>query len=219
MGAARFQAVLFDLDGTLLDTLADLANSMNAVLERSGYPTHPVDAYRHFVGDGMEVLVRRVLPEGARTEEIVATCLADMRAEYGRRWAETTRLYPGVAELLDGVAARGVPMVVLSNKPDEFTRLTVAQLLAPWHFAVVRGMGPDTPAKPDPTGALAVAASVGVAPEAVLYLGDTATDMQTAVAAGMFALGVSWGFRDRAELEANGARQVIDAPTAALELL
>jgi phosphoglycolate phosphatase len=217
MDRAR-EAVVFDLDGTLLDTLADLGNSMNAVLAGAGFPEHRLEAYRYFVGEGMEMLVRRALPAAVRDDEAaVARSLQAMRDEYGGRWAEATRPYDGIPALLTELTSRRVPLAVLSNKPDDFTRSTVETLLADWSFAQVRGMRPDTPAKPDPTGALAVAEALNVAPHDVLYVGDTATDMKTACAAGMFALGVTWGFRDREELEANGAAQVIDAPAEALE--
>ncbi|MBQ38059.1 MAG: HAD family hydrolase [Gemmatimonadaceae bacterium] len=215
---SRADAVIFDLDGTLLDTLADLANSMNAVLAAAGYPIHPESAYRYFVGEGMETLVRRTLPPGSRGAEQVASRLAEMRAEYGRRWAETSRPYAGIAEMLDGLTKCGVPLAILSNKPDDFTRLTVETLLQSWSFAEVRGMRQGTPAKPDPAGARETAASLNVDVDRVVYVGDTATDMKTGRSAGMFTVGVTWGFREREELEANGAQLIIDTPEQLLTI-
>ncbi len=212
-------AVIFDLDGTLLDTLADLAACMNSVLAAHGMPTHPPDAYRYFVGEGMEVLVRRTLPQDRRDAAQVAACFADVRGEYGRRWAETSRPYQGVAEMLDQLVARGLTLSVLSNKLDEFTVQVVSQLLPQWQFAQVRGMRSDTPAKPDPAGALAIAADTGVAAQQTLYVGDTATDMKTGRAAGMRTIGVTWGFRDAEELLASGAHELIDRPAQLLELI
>jgi phosphoglycolate phosphatase len=214
-----FAAVIFDLDGTLLDSLADLAESMNQALESLGFSSHPVPAYKYFVGDGMEVLARRVLPEAARDPETLSRLVAAMRQVYGGRWDLKTRPYAGVPELLGQLQARGLRRAVLSNKPDDFTRLTVERLLAPNVFDLVQGVTKDTPPKPDPAGALAVAARLGVEPGACLYLGDTATDMFTAHRAGMYAVGALWGFRTRAELEESGARVVVERPVEVLALL
>lgn len=212
-------AVIFDLDGTLLDSLEDLAESMNQALESLGFPAHPVPAYKYFVGDGMEVLARRVLPEAVRDDHTLARIVATMRQVYGGRWDLKTRPYPGVPEMLAQLQTRGLRQAVLSNKPDDFTRLTVERLLAPHTFDLVQGVAPGTPPKPDPAGALGVAARLGVEPAACLYLGDTATDMLTACRAGMYAVGVLWGFRTRAELEESGARVVIEQPAEVLALL
>ena len=215
----KHKAVLFDLDGTLLDTLADLADSMNRALSRLGCPPHETDAYRYFVGDGIAEMARRALPEGSRDEQSVEKCIAAAAEEYARRWAERTRPYEGVAELLDELAARGVKMAVLSNKPDHFTKLIVSELLPHWKFQAVRGALPDVPRKPDPGAAIDLAAAMGVPPAEVLYLGDTNTDMQTAVAAGMYAVGAAWGFRSPEELTAAGAAVVISHPAELLVLL
>ncbi len=214
-----FSAVLFDLDGTLLDTLEDIADSMNHVLRERALPEHPVEAFKYYIGDGIETLVRRVLPEGKATPELVADCGAGMRAEYGRRWADKTRPYEGVPELLDALSARAVPMAVLSNKPDDFTRLCVDRLLPRWHFAHVRGSRRDVPRKPDPAGALDIARLFHVDPSQVVYLGDTNTDMQTAVAAGMHPIGALWGFRTAEELLANGARALIARPIDLMDVV
>lgn len=210
------RAIVFDLDGTLLDTLEDLADSMNAVLARAGHPTHPVAAYRHFVGDGVRTLVRRSLPAAAGD---VDGGVDAMLEEYGRRWREKTRPYPGVDVLLDGLTDRGLPFAILSNKPHDFTRLTAEALLDRWRFAEIWGVRNGIPPKPDPTGALAMAAALSVTPGEILYLGDTNTDMQTAVSAGMDPAGVLWGFRDAAELRASGARVLVERPEHVLGLL
>ncbi|MEE2658399.1 MAG: HAD family hydrolase [Candidatus Latescibacterota bacterium] len=211
--AESLEAVIFDLDGTLLDTLEDLADSMNAVLSARGYPPHPVEAYRFFVGEGVEMLVRRALleAEGDRDDE-VARCVERMRSEYSSRWADKTRPYDGIDDLLHDLADAGIPKAVLSNKPEDFTLLTVGRLLRGHVFVSVRGQREDTPAKPDPAGALAIAEELGLEPAQVLYVGDTATDMQTASRAGMYAVGVSWGFRSVQELVDHGACMIVDRP-------
>ncbi len=214
-----FKAVLFDLDGTLLDTLEDLADSMNAALVNLGQQTHPIDAYRFFIGDGMDKLVERVLPTTMRDAHTCAQLKAGMEEEYSRRWNAKSRPYPGVPDLLSGLAQRAVPMVVLSNKPEPFTVKAVAELLPQWNFSIVRGARPNVPTKPDPTAAVEIATALGIAPANFLYLGDTNTDMQTAQGAGMYALGAAWGFRPGEELVQSGARRLLQTPGELLDLL
>ena len=214
-----YQAVLFDLDGTLLDTLEDLADAMNAALAALGHAGHGLAAYRYFVGDGLRSFAMRALPEGARDEATHARSCELFRAEYARRWHVKTHAYEGIGELLDTLTERGLTMGVLSNKPDDFTKLMVRDMLGRWRFAVVRGVGADGVKKPDPAGALAIAERLGVAPAEFLYVGDTDTDMQTAGAAGMYAVGATWGFRPAAELIDSGARTLIHHPTELVALL
>jgi phosphoglycolate phosphatase len=214
-----YKAVLFDLDGTLLDTLTDLADATNHALRSLGFPEHPPESFRYFIGDGVEALVQRVLPAERCNTVTMAQCASLMREEYARRWAATSRPYAGIPNLLDALATRGVPMAVLSNKPHEFTNLCVAQLLPAWKFAAVLGAGASFPRKPDPAGAREIARRLGVPPGEVLYLGDTGTDMQMAVAAGMFPVGALWGFRTADELTASGARALIERPLRLLSLL
>jgi phosphoglycolate phosphatase len=215
----NYRAVLFDLDGTLLDTLEDLADSVNAALRSLDFPEHPREAYKYFVGDGMEVLVERALPEDHADSATRAECVARLRREYAQRWAVKTRPYAGIPELLDALTARGMAMGVLSNKPDEFTRLCVTRLLSRWEFSAVMGARRTLPRKPDPTGAREMARQMCLAPATFVYLGDTSTDMQTAIAAGMFPVGALWGFRTAEELRASGARSLLEKPLDLLDLL
>ncbi|MHC1725523.1 MAG: HAD family hydrolase [Syntrophobacteraceae bacterium] len=217
---SNFPAVLFDIDGTLLDTLQDLADSMNGTLVRFGFQIHETDAYRYFVGDGMENLVRRTLPASVRTNaDVISQCLEVMRETYGRKWKEKSRPYPGIPELLDALTARQIKLAVLSNKPDDFTQKVIKELLPAWKFEIVLGERPSIPRKPDPTSALEIADRLGLKPGSFLYLGDTATDMITANAAGMFPVGALWGFRTAEELIASGAKKLIQRPAELLELL
>ncbi len=218
--AKGFQAVIFDLDGTLLDTIQDLADAMNGTLSHFGFSVHELDKYRYFVGDGMEELVRRTLPDTARSDpRLVSSCLEMMRKSYSLNWSVKTRPYPGIPELLDTLGAHGLKMAVLSNKPHDFTEKTVEGLLSAWRFEAVVGARPQVPLKPDPSSALEIANMLQLAPARFLYLGDTATDMKTANAAGMFAVGALWGFRDAMELIAGGAAKLIEKPAELLELL
>ena len=146
------KAVLFDLDGTLLDTLEDLADATNAALAELGVPGHPLEAYKTFVGDGLENLVRRAMRQEHLDNGLLARGIGLTRQEYASRWADKTRPYPGIPDLLDGLSRRAIPMAVFSNKPDEFTRLCVTRLLSGWHFQAVQGAMPELPRKPDPRG-------------------------------------------------------------------
>jgi phosphoglycolate phosphatase len=205
-------AAIFDLDGTLLDTLADIADAMNAVLVRMGFPAHDTEAYRYLTGDGVGALAERSIPQAARNEAAVAACIREFRSQYADRWGTKTRPYPGIPGLLAGLAGRGIRLSVLSNKLDEFTRRAVGEFLPGFDFSFVIGARPDLPPKPDPAGALLIASGLEIPPPQILYLGDTGVDMLTAVRAGMFPVGALWGFRDEKELRENGARAVISSP-------
>jgi len=206
------KAVLFDLDGTLLNTLEDIANACNAALGRHGFPPHPATAYRYFVGDGVPTLISRVVPRGNHDVDTLANVAAAYREEYQRNWNVTTRSYDGIPELLEQLAHRGIALAVLSNKPDDFTRRCVDEFLPTGRFSIVQGASQAYPPKPDPAAALHIAAEVKLPAKEFAYLGDTDTDMKTAVAAGMFPVGVEWGFRTAKELTKSGARLLLQSP-------
>lgn len=211
------RAVLFDLDGTLLDTLEDIGRTTNEVLSGEGFPPHPVESYRRFVGEGVASLFRHALPsEASGDDAVVARCASAFDRVYDAGWDVATELYPGIPELLDALRARGVPMGVLSNKPDVFARKCVDRFLSKWSLSPVFGLREGVPRKPDPAGAVEAAAAMGVAPAEVLYLGDTSVDMLTATAAGMFAVGAAWGFRSVEELQAHGAKAIAREPAEVL---
>ena len=215
----KYKAVLFDLDGTLLDTLDDLANSMNAVLARRGFKTHDRELYRYFVGNGMEKLVRRTLPAAYSGEGIVRDALLEVSAEYENRWCDCTRPYEGVHEMLDALTAKGLRLAVLSNKPDGFTKKIIDHFFGGIRFDAVFGARDGVPKKPDPAAALEIAALMGIPPADFLYLGDTDVDMKTALAAGMHPIGALWGFREEEELRRGGAEKLISCPSELLHLL
>ncbi|MFW5906261.1 MAG: HAD family hydrolase [Desulfobia sp.] len=208
----KIKAVIFDLDGTLLNTLNDLADSMNRVLDRMGHPGHPRENYKYFVGDGIEKLAYRVLPEKSRNTEEVARCVAEMREEYGNHWHDQTHIYEGIEAMLSELTRRSIKLAILSNKLDHFTQLTVSRYFPDWNFYPVIGVKPDIPKKPDPTGTFHIMNQLQLKPRDFLFLGDTSTDMLTAGEAGIFAVGALWGFRTREELITSGARDIIETP-------
>jgi len=214
-------AAIFDLDGTLLDTIEDLADAMNHALAANGLPVRPnYNEHKHFVGDGVAMYVRRALPADRRDDpDLPARVTADYRAAYARGWANKTRPYDGVPEMLSKLRRRSIRLAVLSNKPQDTTEITVRAFLDADAFEVILGARDGVPLKPDPTAALDIAAHMGLGPAEFLYVGDTATDMRTALAAGMYAVGATWGFRDAEELRDAGARTLIDRPAQLLELL
>jgi phosphoglycolate phosphatase len=215
----QYTAVLFDLDGTLLDTLDDIADACNRVLIDHGFSPHPTSDYRYHVGDGVTMLLTRALPKDRHDPTTLETCIKAFYEEYGNHWNVKTQLYDGIADLLDELTARKLKLAVLSNKPHAFTIKCVETYLAKWKFEACLGQRDGVPRKPDPAAALEIARRLNVPTEQFLYVGDTATDMQTAIAARMYPVGVLWGFRPREELEHSGAHTIIQSPRDLLLLL
>lgn len=215
----NYRAIIFDLDGTLLDTLEDIADSMNLVLGSFGFPRHSLESYKTFVGDGMEALVDRCLPETHRNTADLKKYVAAMRDAYAKRWANKTHPYEDIPEVLDALTSRGIKLSVLSNKPDEFAKAMVAKFLPFQQFEIVWGSTPSMPKKPDPRAAVEIAERIKIPPPRVLFLGDSGVDMETAKAAGMYPVGVLWGFRSEGELRASGAQALLAKPTDLSKLL
>jgi phosphoglycolate phosphatase len=209
-------AILFDLDGTLLDSLGSIGTAMNDALARLSLPPHPLEAYRRFVGDGVRALAERVLSPGERHR--ADALIEAYRPLYRARQLEAP-LYEGIMAMVGRVAAHGVPMAVLTNKPDDLAGEIVGALFAPGTFAITRGERADEPRKPDPTVALALARLMNARPARCWFVGDTPTDIETARAAEMLPVGVAWGFRSREELLAAGARVLVPTPADLVELL
>lgn len=207
-----FKAVICDLDGTLLDTLEDLAYSMNTTLKEMGFPTHPTQDYRYFVGDGIEELARRVLPEEHRDENRILEAVQGMKETYSHCWSQKTRPYPGILELLERLNNQGIKLAVFSNKPHEFTTIMVHHYFSPTTFEVVLGVGGHIPKKPHPKGAEKILETLEISPKETIFLGDTRTDMETAVNGGLFGVGLLWGFREREELLRAGAKSILESP-------
>lgn len=207
-----YEAVIFDLDGTLLDTLEDLGDATNTVLARFGFPMHTIASYRRMVGWGIRVLVTKALPEASRDEQIVERMTGEVDAYLRENPVTKTHPYPGIPELLTRLESAGVKMGIVTNKPDALTQLVVERLLGSHRFVGVHGQRSDLPRKPDPTTTLALCGRMGSTPAATIFLGDSEVDMQTARAAGMAAIGAEWGFRSAEVLHEAGADRIISAP-------
>ncbi|MDR0866938.1 MAG: HAD family hydrolase [Planctomycetota bacterium] len=211
-----YQSIIFDLDGTLLNTLPDLAASMNRALTQYGLPEHSLEQHRLFVGEGLQKFVERAVPRDR--QNLTPDVFAAFNRDYEINWAAQTAPYPGIEALLTALTARGVKINVLSNKPHRYIAGILAHFFPRQKFAEAHGQHPDKPRKPDPWGALHIAAQLQVPPTEMLYVGDSGTDMQTAAAAQMPACGVLWGFRDEAELRANGAQFIVRQPAEILSI-
>ncbi len=212
------KALLFDLDGTLLDSLADIAAAMNRMLAERGLPACDTDEIRRMVGDGMRQLVVRALPENRRDEATVDACLAAYRSHYETLWKTATRPYEGIPELLAALRRQGIRLGVISNKAHRFTVPMTEHFFGSDGFAVVLGQRDEVPRKPDPAAALEAAALLGVTPAECAYVGDSGIDMEFATNSGMIGIGVTWGLRDAAELRDAGATHLVDAPAQVLAL-
>ncbi len=208
----HYKAVIFDLDGTLLDTIDDIAISMNNVLKEFGFSTYGTEEYKLFVGEGMKKLCTQVIPEAQQSPEIIEKCLSLMKSEYHRNCLNHTRPYPGIQTLLKKLEEKDVKMAVISNKPAHLTTLLVQRLLPEIRFSHVIGECAEFPKKPAPESALHVARMLGITPAEFVYLGDSGIDMKTAINAGMYPVGALWGFRSANELVAGGARSLINKP-------
>jgi phosphoglycolate phosphatase len=205
------KAVLFDLDGTLLNTLYDIGNAMNNVLKRRGFREHDIQKYKYFVGEGMAKLVERALPSGHGAGE-ADSVLVEMRKEYLEHCMDNTVPYSGIPEILSKLSASGIRMTVFSNKPHAMTVALVAKNFPMVKFDSVNGARDNIPLKPDPAGALDAARNMFISPDEFVYVGDSKTDMITANAAGMYPVGALWGFRGADELLEYGARSLIKSP-------
>ena len=215
----KYEAILFDLDGTLIDTVDDIGDAANRVLSNRGFPIYPISTYYQFIGEGVKVLFTRALPQEERNEDLINTCLKEFVEDYRRNYDVKSQPYDGISEMLNALNVRGLKLAILSNKPDPLTKDCVTSILSNWDFDVVFGQRDSVPRKPNPQAALKIAKKLSISPSDFLYLGDTAIDMKTAVSAGMFPVGAAWGFRPLKELKENGARVVIDKPIQLLDLI
>lgn len=208
----RYEGVVFDLDGTLLDTLADLGDSVNAALAAAGHPAHGYEEYKLIIGRGFRDLLTRSLPPEARSDASVDAALADFLRSYAENYQRKTRPYEGIGAMLDVLRRKGVRMGVNSNKRNDYTENLIRANFPGFPFVGVYGERADMPKKPDPGAALQLASLMGLPPEKIVYIGDSKTDIQTGKNAGMATGGVLWGFRGRDELEEHGADLIFQTP-------
>ena len=202
-----------------MDTLQDIADSVNRVLRAKGFPTHTLDAFRFFVGDGSRTLIERALPENERSDDSIEHHLRAFKNDYANAWDVNTQPYAGISELLSTLVHNRIRMAVCSNKPHEFTVLCVQKMLHLWRFDTIIGHSSQYPKKPAPDSALAIAHDMGISPSEVLFVGDSGVDMQTAVAAGMLPVGAAWGFRPAQELLENGCRFLAHSPLDVMKVI
>ena len=211
------KTVIFDLDGTLLDSIEDIASSMNKVLESLQLPTHKIEDYKHFVGGGVDILVENALNN--QSKEIKDEVIKRFKIEYDGKLHSKTLPYDGIYELLDELKKLDINLAVLSNKPHEFTVSYVNHFFKNYNFKEIHGQKKDVPKKPDPKAALDIVKCLDSSCENTYFIGDTKIDMQTAKSANMTAIGVLWGFRDEDELLEHGATFVVKHPLDILEIL
>jgi phosphoglycolate phosphatase len=216
--AMKHVAVMFDLDGTLADTLADIAAAGNHMLSELDRPTRSLSAFRYLAGQGIRYLVEHAL-EKDHDEAIVQRGIDLVRSYYAKQGHTHVQPYPGIASLLDELASRGITLAVLTNKPQAPAQVLMETLYARWSFAAVCGAQEGLALKPDPAGAKQISRELAIPPEHWLYVGDTKVDMLTGKAAGLFTVGVTWGFRDEQELRDNGSDAIVHEPMAILDLL
>ncbi|TAG11517.1 MAG: HAD family hydrolase [Verrucomicrobia bacterium] len=207
----HMRGMIFDLDGTLVDSLAGIAAATNHALNEMNYPQHPLSAIRQFVGNGARTLLRRAAPSSAEENDLMAL-EQFFKAAYACSWQDGTQVYPGIYEIIDACRARKLSLAVLSNKPDIFTQEMVEYFFPHAAFDSVMGHRVSFPHKPDPASALETARRMKCAPSDCVIIGDSTMDVETAQNAGMGAIAVTWGFHDREKLSASGAKLIFDAP-------
>lgn len=212
------KAVLFDLDGTLVNSIEDLAASTNFALRKFGYLTHETEKYKYFVGDGIPKLIERALPENSRDNETRAKVLDSFMEHYRLHFADKTAVYEGINQLLDSLKGMGLKLAVVSNKAQEMA-LTVVEKLLGGKFDTVSGKQEGFPTKPDPALTLKIIGELGVTPQECVLVGDSGMDAAAAVNAGCIGIGVLWGFRTKDELLQNGANYIAEKPHQIIGIL
>ncbi|OXB02880.1 HAD family hydrolase [Flavobacterium oncorhynchi] len=214
----KFKGIIFDLDGTLVDSLHDISDAMNTVLESLNYPTHTYDTYQYFIGSGLRNLVSKALPSTNNSDEQIEICFESMINEYREICTLKTKPYEGIVELLENLTSQNIKMAVFSNKADELTK-KIASEIFPNYFDTAVGLSIEELKKPNPFEAVEISKNWNLKPEEILFVGDSDIDMQTAVNAKMFPVGVSWGYRTEEELKTSGAKLVINNASELIAIL
>lgn len=212
------KACIFDLDGTLANTLYDIKASTNFALEKFGFKTYDLESYRHFIGDGVKMLIKKALPHDV-SEETRDKVLKEYQAHYKEHFMDNSIPYDGIIELLDELTKMNISINVLSNKPDEFTQPFVKEIFKGYNFDYVMGNKKGYPVKPDKGCILEALSALGLNSDECIYIGDSNVDVKTAHNGNLKCIGVGWGFRGRDELEEAGAEYVVDSPKEILEIV
>ena len=210
--------VIFDLDGTLLNTLDDLADAANFSMKSMNFPVHPVESFRYFVGNGVPKLIERCLPEGERSPERIEQALKIFSEYYGKHSTDKTQPYEGITELLDALREKGVKIAVASNKTDSFTVELVKKFFGE-RFDFIRGGLPDVPKKPAPDIVFGIMSALGAEAEHTYFAGDSDVDIMTAKNAGITSIGCLWGFRTKNELVSAGAVHIAESPEEIYDII
>lgn len=214
----KFKGIIFDLDGTLVNSLEDISDAMNKVLQGLNFPTHTYDTYQYFIGSGLRNLVSKALPATNNSDEQIEICFECMINEYREMCTIKTKPYEGIVELLENFTSQNIKMAVFSNKADELTK-KIASEIFPNHFDQAIGLSTEALKKPNPFEALEIGKKWNLKPEEILFVGDSDIDMQTAVNANMFPVGVTWGYRTEEELKNSGAKLVVNTASELINIL
>ena len=214
----KFKGIIFDLDGTLVNSLEDISDAMNKVLQGLNFPTHTYDTYQYFIGSGLRNLVSKALPATNNSDKQIEICFECMINEYREICTLKTKPYDGIVELLENLTSQNIKMAVFSNKADELTK-KIASEIFPNHFDQAVGLSTEALKKPNPFEALEIGKKWNLKPEEILFVGDSDIDMQTAVNANMFPVGVTWGYRTEEELKNSGAKLVVNTASELIEIL
>ena len=214
----KYKGIIFDLDGTLVNSLEDISDAMNTVLTDLNYPTHTYETYQYFIGSGLRNLVSKALPASNNSEIDIENCFNCMISEYRKICTLKTKPYTGIVELLDDLVSRDIKLAVFSNKADELTK-KIASEIFPDYFNTAIGLSTEALKKPNPFEAIEISKNWNLKTEEIIFIGDSDIDMLTATNANMFPLGVSWGYRTEEELLASGAKLVINTPSDLIEIL
>lgn len=214
----KFKGIIFDLDGTLVNSLEDISDAMNKVLQGLNYPTHTYETYQYFIGSGLRNLVSKALPATNNSDEQIEICFECMINEYREMCTVKTKPYEGIVELLENLTSQNIKMAVFSNKADELTK-KIADQIFPNSFDTAIGLSTEELKKPNPFEALEIGKKWNLKPEEILFVGDSDIDMKTAVNANMFPVGVTWGYRTEEELKSSGAKVVINNASELIEIL
>lgn len=215
----KYRAVIFDLDGTLLYTLGDIADALNRALSRFSLPQYTENEYKAMVGYGLKDVTRRVMGQAYNDDDLFENVYQAVLEEYRKFPVEKTKPYPGIPSMLDRLVEMGIAISVLSNKEDPLVQLITEKILSSWSFKVIRGSIPEVPPKPDPASVYEILKVMEVDAGETLFVGDSGADMHTAGNSGIYSIGVSWGYRSVEHLKGEGAQYIAFSPADIVHLI